>query len=148
MPATPTTAPATKRALVEMFGELDGLSGVKVHYGYLNDAQQLGQENINVGKVRFNQEWGALANLRREESYRVELVVLVKRGGDDQQGTEERMWAVLAEIEQALRADPTVGGFVRVAELTEGEQDNSPDSEGWFSQVVAQITCKASLPSS
>lgn len=146
MPATPTTAPATKRALITILNARAGLSGVQVAYGYLNDSAQLQDENINVGKVRFNQEWGALGNRRREESYRVELIIVVKREGDDQQGTEERMWAVLAEVEQALRADPTLGGAVRVSELTEGDQDNWPDSEGWFSQVTAQITCQASLP--
>ncbi|MDQ3933427.1 MAG: hypothetical protein M3340_02215 [Actinomycetota bacterium] len=153
-----STAPDARRALFQLLagaavpaGEskllstVPALEGVTVVYGYLNDATQMDDEMVHVGDVEFDQDWGALGRMRREESYRVELIVFVKREGDDQHGTEDRCWDLVGAVEDLLRADVKLGGAVREAGMTRGKQSNNPDSEGWVSQMIGSITCKATI---
>jgi hypothetical protein len=59
-----------------------------------------------------------LGKLTKEETYTLDVYVSVVREGNQQQQCTERCFAISAELEDYLRANPTVGGTVRIAQLS------------------------------
>lgn len=110
-----STIPALKAALLSLLAARAGLAGVQVVYGA--PLPNPGREFISLGGTDGSQETAALGRLRREEEYRLTIYVSVLREGQDQQAATERVFALVAEVEDAVRADPSVGGVVRTALL-------------------------------
>ena len=110
-----TTITAMRAALVTLLQARGGLSGVQIGYGMPPGALQ--REHILMGLVEATQEYRALGTARKFEDYTVTVHISVMREGTDQQATDERALVLLAEVEAALRADPTVSGTVLTAEV-------------------------------
>jgi hypothetical protein len=113
-----STAPAFMDALVTALSARTGLSGVRVFYGPA--FPDPGRESVAVMGLSGNQEWASLGRLAKEEIYTVEVMIFVIREGQQTQPAVERVYALLAELENQLREgvnSPTMTGTVRVASV-------------------------------
>jgi hypothetical protein len=108
-----STIPALKAALVTSLSARAGLSGVQVVYGA--PLPNPGREFVSIGGTRGQQSTAALGRYAREEEYHLTVHVSALREGQDQQSCTERAFALAAEVEAQVRADPSVGGVVRTA---------------------------------
>ena len=110
-----STAPAFKAALYAALAANSDLADVTVSYG----APITGpREFIALADISGSQEFAALGKLTKEETYTLDVYVSVVREGNQQQECTERCFALAAELEDYLRANPTVGGTVRIAQLS------------------------------
>ena len=110
-----STAPAFKAALFTALAANSDLADVTVSYG----APITGpREFIALADISGQQEFAALGKLTKEETYTLDVYVSVVREGNQQQECTERCFALAAELEDYLRANPTVGGTVRIAQLS------------------------------
>lgn len=100
-----STIPAVKQALFDLLAARPGLAGVQVAWAQPSpDATQ--QDAIWFEGTTSNQKAEALGNLRRDETYVMELVVSVLRDGDTARAAELRMWEICGEIEDTVRENP------------------------------------------
>jgi hypothetical protein len=119
-----STIPAVKAALVSVISA--ALPTVTVTWGIPRGDK--GREWVMVGDVPGIQRAAALGRQRRAETYTVEIEVSVVRAGIEKpQNVTERAFAILEEIEDALRADERLGG---VANLIKAEVVKADLSEG------------------
>jgi hypothetical protein len=95
------------------------LAGVRVNYGpALPDP---GRESMNILGLSGEQSWASLGRLAKDETYTVEVLILVIREGQQTQPAVERVYELLEELEDELRESansPTVDGTVRVASVS------------------------------
>ena len=83
-------------------------------------------ECIQLFRTTADQQWTLLGNRRRREQYTVYGGIYAQIAGYGEptaKAARDRAYALLAELEQTLRADPSVGGSVRQAELLTAELD-------------------------
>ena len=112
--ATSSTVPTAKAALVELFGA--ALSGVQVEYGRPAD-NDLKRECVYVGDVTGAQRIPVHSAGRkpREEAYSIEVVVAVLKTRGGLSDAEERAFELLAECEDVVADDSTLGIATGVA---------------------------------
>lgn len=104
-----------RAALVALLQARAGLAGVQIGYGMPSGALQ--REHMLLGTVDASQEYRAIGTTRKYEDYTATLHISVTREGTNQQAADERALALLAQVEAALRSDPTVSGTVLTAEI-------------------------------
>jgi hypothetical protein len=110
-----SSVPALKRNLQTQLQARPGLSGVQISYGApLPDPQR---EFIALLDVEGDQRAAALGAQRRVETYVLTVVVNVIQETTDQRACTERCYTLAAELENQLRADATVNGAVRIAQI-------------------------------
>jgi hypothetical protein len=83
-----------------------------------------------------------------DEELEVDLQIRAPRMGSDVDTSgeaEARAEAILASIENALRADGTIGGTVLFAELASFESIPDNDADGPIGTIEATITCQANI---
>jgi hypothetical protein len=116
-----------------------------VSYGW---PREIDREVVMVGGTTDGeQEWVSFGPRRRDESYRIELVVQVLRPGFSQQQATERAFALLAVVEDVLRTTPDLGLGIEltVAELAAPRLREGPDSEGYAAVVTAGVGVRARI---
>lgn len=123
---------------------------VQVASGFLGgDADQA--ESIQLFEVRTaEQSWGVIGTRRRDEEYTIVGGIGVRRAGKNELVIREvraRAFELLAEIEDFLRTDPTIGGTTKVSELARYPVEQGADAEGRWVQIDFEITCKKDLRS-
>lgn len=151
-----TTTTSTIHAAMNAF--VDGMlaranivaGGVQVTSGFLGQ-DQARHESIQLFEVRnAEQSWGMLGNRRRNEEYTIVGGIGVRRAGKNEdviRAVRERAFELLAEIEDFLRVDPTIGNTTRVSELSRYPVQQGADSEGRWCQIDFEITCNKDLRS-
>jgi len=110
-----STAPTLKANLYSALSDNTDLSDVVVSYGAPTTGPR---EFIALGDISGTQQFAALGKLTKDETYTLSIFVSVLREGNQQQTCTERCFAIASEIEDYLRANPTVGDSVRVAQLS------------------------------
>lgn len=141
-----STVPAVKAKLVTLLTAASGLAGVKVTWTYPVDEDDIGQEHIHFGDVTQSEVWHALGALRREEDYTIELVILVKKYGDDPKATDDRLWVLREQVSTVLRSDPTLSGILNAwAEITQTNTTLQPLTDGWATRARLGVHCKARI---
>lgn len=111
-----STIPAFKSALLSRLQGRAGLSGVQVTYGWPNGAVK--RESMMLGGVSGTQEFRTIGATQKMEEYALDVYITVIREGQaHQQNADERALALMAELEDELRDDPTVNNTVLTAEL-------------------------------
>lgn len=115
-----SSAPAFKAALLTALQARSGLSGVTVSYGAPAGGAGA-REFVALADIDGTQEYATLgataAARRKDETFTMTVYCSVLREGQMQQECTERAFALAAEVEDAVREDPEVGGTVRVAEV-------------------------------
>jgi hypothetical protein len=78
-----------------------------------------------------------------EERYSVDVDVEVFRGNDDPQAVSERAYLLAAGVIACVRADPSLGGNVLVAEPTSADYTGtvSDDHAGRIGSLTLKIEC-------
>lgn len=109
------------------------------------------REWVRVGNVSGEQQAAALGRLRREENFRVEVLVsIVQSDIQDAQEVAERAFELVADgIESPLRADeklglgasgPLVWARVEKTDLAEG----LAEGERW-AEITVHVACKTRI---
>jgi hypothetical protein len=144
-----STVPAVKVALLTIIQGIGGLSGVLVARGVPAEPPPE-QERVYIDNaVEINREWAGIGQFKLDEEYIVRIPIEVYQPGNDQPACEDRMWQIVALIEQAVIADLTLNGILDGpghAKPAGCEDQNSfaaPD--GWISHTVLRIDCKARI---
>lgn len=126
-----SAAPAVKAALFAMLNTAYAAEAVRVTYGHPGRPDDA--DIVAAMDVWGEQEWAAMraGGATREESLllSVALSCYVGGGPEAQQPATERAYALLAILETALRADPTLGGTVRSAGLLSHEMVEATSPE-------------------
>lgn len=140
-----STAPQAKAAILTLLAGRPALATVDRRWGGPTDEDDVLEEAIWLGDVSLEEDWGELGQRRKDETYTIDMTIAVRKYGDDEQGTETRCWALLGEVEQALRADPSLGGLLnRRAELVSVSQTNRPAGpQQWGSAISCSVRCQA-----
>jgi len=138
-----STVPTVKANLVTQLQARLGLTGVQVTNGPPLPATS--REYIWIGDVEGAQEFGAFNTPnQRHETYNVKVVVNVLVEGTDMAAADARCFALSAELENQLRADPTVNSAVNNAQLTTFVLTEfvSPDGSSRTAQLVVDVNCQ------
>lgn len=119
-----STAPAVKAAVAQLLRTRPGLTGVQVSVGH--PGQSIEPDCLIVSVVTgARQEARSIGGRHRDEDYTLDVIVSVARTDEDQETVTARAYELLAEIEDALRDDPNLGGlttkWVEVAGWSEVE---------------------------
>lgn len=126
-----STVPAVLDALKALLDPRAGLAGVTVTTA--PSGEPVPMESIQLFGTAGDQEWAAIGNRRRRESYTIRGGIFIIKGGAGSavwDAARERAYALLAELEDAIRVMPTLGLADRVivqlarADLDQGAQDN------------------------
>lgn len=144
-----STIPAVKAALLTILQGVSGLSTVHVARGVPVDPAPNPERVYIDNAVEISREWAGIGQYRLDEEYTVRIPVEVYLPGNDQPACEDRMWEIVALVEQAILADLTLNGILDGpghAKPAGCEDQNSfaaPD--GWISHTVLRIDCKARI---
>ena len=144
-----STIPAAKGALLTILQGVSGLSGVLVARGVPADPPPQAERVYVDNATDIEREWAGLGQFKLYEEYTVRIPVEVYLAGNDQLACEDRMWEIVALVEQAVLADLTLNGILDGpghAKPAGCEDQNSfaaPD--GWISHTVLRIDCKARI---
>ena len=132
-------------------GTLEGVSITPAGPTKDEDFPQSG-ELIYLGETNGEDDWASLGGGRRQETYRVQLVIGVEQWGDDPQATKTRMRALWAEARDTLIDDlrgTTPGAVLRTAgvlqfdRITHRQRTGPVSAEKWGAICEAQIEFRA-----
>lgn len=136
-----STAPTYKAALVALLQADPNLAAVQVSYGVL--ARNVEHETVEVGGISWDEEdWSALGNRRKDETYSVALFIYVTKPGNTQQEATERALQLLGYVETLLRNNVVMAG-VLWAQVVPLEVAEAPGEEGGMALVKANVVVKA-----
>jgi hypothetical protein len=143
-----STVPAFKKKLKELLVARPNIVSANVLVSWGLPGNMAETEFIALLGTEGEQEAAALGAQKREEEFFLTLVASVLRGGDDQQSAEERAWELVAEVENQLRSDATVGATVREAQIA-GEIASGvfhdPKEQVTEGRVVFQVRARARI---
>lgn len=132
-----------RAAFVALLQARAGLSGVQIGYGMPPGALQ--REHILLGPVDATQEYRALGTTRKFEDYTVSVFISVTREGVQQQQADERALALLAEVEAALRTDPTVSNTVLTAQVSRYRLEPLASESTREARITLEIETRARI---
>lgn len=143
-----STIPTVKQRILKLLQDRVGLA--EVQRTYAHPGKKLGREAIYFDNVTGSHEFRVMKAGRapRDETYSIRTIVLVRQRGGNIQKAEERAFALLAEIEDALADDPTLGlvptihwaGLGEISEVDSGLLD-----DGCACAIAFEINVKARL---
>jgi len=135
LPAQPSTAPVAMVNLVNTIGLQPAAQSVDSQYQFgLTIGEPYGgwevADGIYIPKVERNAQIfqmvsGPVFGWLRED-YVLPFECFTYRGGDDYLTVHQRIWGLVNAVEQAVRADPTLGNVV-----VEAVPESSPVTYGW-----------------
>ncbi|MCT9932449.1 hypothetical protein N5079_19800 [Planotetraspora sp. A-T 1434] len=114
---TTSRAPAVIDALVALLQAAPGLSGVTVFDGPTVTAASI-RDLITVGwdgdddndeAVQSDQAWAGLGAKSKDETLLITCAAIAWRGETDVKPVRDRAYALVGEVETALRSDPSLG---------------------------------------
>lgn len=132
-----------RAAFVALLQARAGLSGVQIGYGMPPGALQ--REHILLGPVDATQEYRALGTTRKFEDYTVSVFISVTREGVQQQQADERALVLLAEVEAALRANPTVSNTVLTAQVSRYRLEPLASESTREARITLEIETRARI---
>ncbi len=148
-----SSIPAAKAQLLTTLAARPALAGVLVAWGMPAEPPPQREAIYILDAVNVQREWAQLGQLRIDESYTLRVLVEVYQEGecvgrDDQRVCEERMWAIVAEVEQAIVADLTLASVLAgPGHAKPGPVDPRcfPVHDGWVAEAPLQIQCRARI---
>lgn len=117
-----------------------GLSGVQIATGPLGG--ESARESIQFFTGRDNQDH-VTTGRRRESTFSLDGAVWVLKPGKNEtviKAARDRAQALLAEIEDELRTDPSIGGTVRESGITDYDLDQGVNPDGHWCQLDFTIS--------
>jgi hypothetical protein len=130
-----TTNSPIANAYVDWSGPADPSQAPQVDRVFLTDT------------VAITREWGpGIGQQRIVENYTLQIVVETVVAGNDPQATEVRLWSLVNEVEQAVRADVKLGGTVPRGALVgdiPAQQMGPADDDHWLARATLHVVCEA-----
>lgn len=149
--------PAAMAALLALCRSATSLAGVAIHDGGpvtdLSETDQvfIGWSPDDGAAATFVQDFASAGARRRDEDFTI-IGYAESRGGDtDLSARRVRVFALLAAVEDALRATdaqpnaPTLNGSVLWAHLTQGVLTQPQTPDGAQAGITFTVACKARL---
>ena len=143
-----STVPAAKQAILDLLVARAELVDVGVTWGSPTENEDLLPELIYFdGPTPRRPEWRILAQPNPlDEEYVLTLQVHVRQFGDDEATAEARCWALIDEVEQAVRGDLRLGSLLHVPiEFDEQSIEGLPLSDGWIVRGTVPLVCHARI---
>lgn len=145
-----STVPAVLDALKTLLDARAGLAGVTVTTA--PSGEPVPMESIQFFGTNGDQAWAALGNRRRRETYTIRGGIFIIKGGagaDVWDAARERAYALLAELEDAIRVSPTLDLADRVIiQLTRADLDQGAQDNGRWAALDIDLGVTAELVSS
>lgn len=157
-----STAPACKSAVLTILDADAALDTVDLRWAPPTENEDFSQVNeaIFFGDTEIlDDNWSSLGKYtgmgRRKETYRLTITAWVAQFGDEPRTVEERVWAIWADITEALRTDLFAGtphgsaSLLRAAGVQQFDQITALQSTGvfspqqWGSRVDGRVTFTA-----
>jgi hypothetical protein len=146
-----STIPAAIAGLLATLRAAPGLAGVVVHDGPPVTAET--PDWVAVGydptdpltSVDASQVPASLGNRGREESYDILCSLASRSGDEDMAPRRARAMEMFAAVEAAVRADVTLGGAVRTAQIASYSLTQEQTRQGASAGVSFRIACSARL---
>ena len=141
-----SSIPAAKAQLLTTLQARPGLVDVLIEWGIPME-QPANRERVYVDDaVNVTRDWAQIGQFTIDEEYTLHIHVEVFQEGDDRRVCEERMWAIVAEVEQAAVLDITLAGVLKWG-AKPGPMDPKcfPYADGWMSNVMLNLECGARL---
>lgn len=146
-----STIPAAIDGLLATLRAAAGLSGVDIHDGPPMTAEN--PDYVCVGfdpldpltSVEGGQVPASLGNRAREESYEIVGSLAAWSGDELMSARRARAMALFAAVEAAVRADITLGGTVRTAQIASYSLLQEQTDKGASAGVRFRIACSARL---
>jgi hypothetical protein len=137
-----STIPAAKGALLDTL--TDALDDVLVTWS--TPAEGPGPEWVRIGDVTGAQRAAAVGRQRRAESYTVQILVsVVKAEIEDPQEVAGRAFEIVADIEDAIRTDETLGGVLIWARVEKTDlREGLAGGERW-AEVTVHVGCESRI---
>jgi hypothetical protein len=144
-----STAPAAKQAILNLLIARPALNTVAIMWGEPTENEDLQAEMIFFdGPVVRQPDWREIGGPSSPLWEQCTLTLQVRNfaPGDDRATAEQRCWALIDEIEQAVRADLRLGGILRVpVEFGEQEIRALPESDGFSAAGFVPLVCTARI---
>lgn len=144
--ATTSTVPALKAALKTAIAAQAGSVQVVRHWpGPATEA-----EGVYIGDVKGVSEIDSIKTGRqhRKERYTVTIVVQTFYAGAtsaDADDSEDRAYALMAFVENAVAADADVGASVKWSEIVGWEAETVKFQNGWATRIEIELSCTSHL---
>lgn len=143
-----STIPAAKAALLALIAARPALAAVHCAWGIPAELPPE-PERIYIGDaVDVVREWAALGLQRMDEEYALQVHVETFADGNDQASTETRLWVLINEVEQAVRATNEtlkLSGTVRVCRPDSIAAKTTPTDDGWGAAATMRFVCEARI---
>lgn len=142
-----STAPTVKATLLTLLRADTALSGVQIDWS--DPGQAIGQEELFYGRTIETEEPSpGMGQRRQREKYYLEVYIYVAADGDDPQTIETRCWALVAELENTIRANNMAQGALGTALVpggwvVMGATEMTPFVSG--GQRVAEALCRVNV---
>lgn len=116
--------------------------------------QNIPAEGLYVGatdvsdSIDFQQDWAGQGGLRRNETFKIPHLLFVRTGDNAVSTHRAAIFGYLASIEDALRADPTLGisGYVvRAGFGTSGDYSQTQSADGLVLRIYFTITVETRI---
>jgi hypothetical protein len=146
-----STVPAVLDAIKALLDARSALSTAGVVVTTAPSGDPIPAESIQLFGTNGDQEWAAIGNRRRRESYTIRSGIFVIRRGAGAavwDAARERAYAILAELEDAIRVMPTLGLADRViVQLARVDLDQGPQDNGRWAALDIDLAVTAELVS-
>lgn len=146
-------------ALVSICGSASSLSGVKVYDGPVTtqeDAKQIlwiGMDDPDSPTApiggEFSQQFPGLGTRQRDDDGMIHCVAECWSGSSDVRSVRVEAFAIVAAVENLIRADATLGGTLSAvagwAQVLSGQLRQNNTQEGAVARVAFQVQYKARI---
>jgi hypothetical protein len=153
--ATSSRVPQLIDALLAALTAAAGLDGVKVVDGPLvsntsaSEFVFVGYDGDPEGEfqtAQTTQQWAGLGARAKNEDITITGAVLVQRGDIDVKAVRDRVFAIFAEVEAAVRADPALGlGTPTVCSVSETSFHTEQTDHGVQGRLPFTLTCSTRI---
>jgi hypothetical protein len=141
-----STVPAVKTKLVELCKAAVGESTEVWRSRPKEDHQEA--ENVYLGRTRGRRKFvtfPATAPKSRQEDYATMVEVEVSREGTDIEGAELRLWEIVAALEAALAAKPTLDDITSWSLVSDFDQETPTFTDGVIAKYVFAVEVTARI---
>lgn len=137
-----SAVPAAKAALLAVVAAATG--AVQTSYGPPG-SQYAEHESVWLGDVPRFGDAASIGQVSHRETFEIPVVVSVLHEDDNHQAAEERVWAIAAPIEDAIRAAPGLNGAagVQAAYVSGKASESYADTGGRVVEVSIIVSVRS-----
>lgn len=136
-----TNALKIKKAIVRALVNEPAFKNRQVAIGH--PGSEMEPECAFINSVRNTEKARSLGKGHRREDLTVEIALVTQVRTGDLLESEERAWAMLAGVEQAIASDSSLNGTVLIAEVVSFDQRSFNGPERNVVEITCEVRCLA-----